>query len=164
MSSRTANLIDGFDLASVSMVASVSNPTPMIMLQLSWTNSDPMVEKSTEPDSSRYLMVMPRLDLASVMAAHAAWLNEWSAMPVLLIMMQAEKPALDAAPPAELPPAELLAVEPLAALPLLEELAHALTARAAISAMPPAAAARRCRGRGEAGGTGVLPITGDSLP
>jgi hypothetical protein len=100
-------------------------------------------------------------------------------MPVLLIMMQAEKPALDAAPPAELPPAELppaelppaelppaelLAVEPLAALPLLEELAHALTARAAISAMPPAAAARRCRGRGEAGGTGVLPITGDSLP
>jgi hypothetical protein len=88
-------------------------------------------------------------------------------MPVLLIMMQAEKLGSDAAPPAELPEAVLLAPVPLAAVLLLEELAHALTARAAASATPPAAAAaavRRCRGRGEAGGADVLPITGDSLP
>jgi hypothetical protein len=99
------------------------------------------------------------LDFASVMAAHAAWLNEWSAMPVSLIMMQAEKSALVAALLAELPEAVLLE-----AVLLLEELAHALTARAAASAMPAAAAGRRYRGRGGAGGSDVLPITGDSLP
>jgi hypothetical protein len=107
---------------------------------------------------------MPSLDFASVMAAHAAWLNEWSAMPVLLIMMQAEKLGSDVAPPAELPEAVLLEPVPLAAVLLLEELAHALTARVAANARPAAAAARRCRGRGEAGGADVLPITGDSLP
>jgi len=81
-------------------------------------------------------------------------------------MMQAEKLGSDVAPPAELPEAVLLEPVPLAAVLLLEELAHALTARAAASAAPAAAAAaaRRCRGRGEAGGADVLQITGDSLP
>jgi hypothetical protein len=86
-------------------------------------------------------------------------------MPVLLIMMQAEKLGSDVVPPAELPEAVLLEPVPLAAVLLLEELAHALAAALAVSATPPAAAAvRRCRGRGEAGGADVLPITGDSLP
>jgi hypothetical protein len=90
-------------------------------------------------------------------------------MPVSLIMMQAEKSALDAALLAELPDAALLEAvlfedAPFEDAPLLDELAHALTARVAASAMPAAAAGLRYRGRGEAGGADVLPITGDSLP
>jgi hypothetical protein len=60
--------------------------------------------------------------------------------------------------------AVLLEAVLLEAVLLLEELAHAVTARAAASAMPAAAADRRCRGRGRAGGADGLPITGDSLP
>jgi len=79
-------------------------------------------------------------------------------------MMQAEKPASDVALPAELPEAVPLEAVLLEAVLLLEELAHAVTARAAASAMPAAAAGRRCRRRGELGGADVLAITGDSLP
>jgi hypothetical protein len=40
-------------------------------------------------------MVMPSLALASVSAAQAAWLNEWSATPVLLMIRQLEKEAAE---------------------------------------------------------------------
>jgi hypothetical protein len=75
-------------------------------------------------------------------------------MPVSLIMMQAEKPALDAGALLAEPPEAAVAAVPVAAV-LLEELAHALTARAAVSARPAAAAGRRYLGRGEADGADV---------